>query len=240
MKIAIFDCPKGIAGDMTVGALLDAGMPFKVLEKEIAKLKLKGYHLALKTVRSGAFRAKKFSVQIHHHPHHHHTPLKEIEKTIHTSSLNPAIKKTAISIFKNLGRAESRVHGVGLQKIHFHEAGAIDSFVDIVGTAICFHYLKIEQAYVRSLAVGRGIQQGSHGRMPIPVPGAYELLKGFYLTQADYEQEMVTPTGAAILNTFCQKTEKIPKMKLEAIGYGAGDREFDGEKGMLRISLGKI
>ena len=237
MRVAIFDCPMGIAGDMTLGAFLDAGMPFEVLKKEIAKLGLHGYKLNLREVRSGAFRAKKFSVEVFHHASHHHTPLSEIEKKIRDSKLAVPVKKRAVAIFRNLGKAEARVHGVGIQKVHFHEIGAVDSLIDIVGAAVCFDYLKIRKAYVRHIAVGRGIQKGSHGAMPIPVPGAYELLKGFFLTQALHEHEMVTPTGAAILTTCCEKTQKIPRVKIEAIGYGAGDKKFKGKPGLLRVSL---
>jgi len=240
VRIAIFDCPLGIAGDMTVGALLDAGMPFKLLKQELKKLDLTGYSLALKNVRSGAFRAAKFQVKIEKHHGHHHVALREIENKIQKSTLHSEIKKKAAAIFRKLGQAEARVHGIPIQEVHFHEVGAIDSFIDIVGTAICFHHLKIKRAYVRSIVIGRGLQQGSHGKMPIPVPGAYELLKGFWITQSDYKQEMVTPTGAAILETLCEKTLKIPKMKLETIGYGAGDRTFDGERGLLRVSLGTV
>ena len=249
VKIAVFDCAMGIAGDMTIGAFIDAGMSFDILKKEIAKLKLKDYSLGVKQVRCGAFRATKFVVDIHDHghdhhhehghgEHHHHVSLKEIEKKIGTSKLHAAIKKRAITIFRNLGRAEARVHGTGIQNIHFHEVGAMDSFIDIVGVAICMHHLGIEKAYVRSLADGRGTQHGDHGEMPVPVPGAYELLKGFWLTQTDHDKEMITPTGAAILATTCERTLRIPRMKLESIGYGAGDREYAGKRGFLRISLG--
>ncbi len=237
-KIAILDCSLGIAGDMTVGALLDLGVPFDFLKKEIKKLKIAGYQLSLKTVRSGAFRAKKFSVHIHY-PAHHHTSLKDIEKRIRNSRLHLSVKKTAIAIFRNLGKAEARVHGIALQKVHFHEVGAVDSIVDIVGTAICFHYLGIKKAYVRSIRVGRGVQKGDHGEMPIPVPGAYELLKGFWIEQADFAHEMVTPTGAAILATLCRKTHEIPRLKIEKIGSGAGDQILGGARGYLRVALGR-
>ena len=240
MRIAIFDCLLGIAGDMTVGALLDAGMSFELFKKEIGKLELKGYSLSLRNIRSGAFLARKFEVKLNYHSHHHHVSLNEIVGKIRSSKLHSEIKQKAIAIFRNLGRAEARVHGIPVQKVHFHEVGAVDSFIDIVGTAICFHHLKIKKAYVRSIVVGRGLQQGDHGKMPIPVPGAYELLKGFWITQADYEDEMVTPTGAAILKTLCEKARQIPKIKLESIGYGAGDRTFDGQPGLLRVSLGIV
>jgi pyridinium-3,5-bisthiocarboxylic acid mononucleotide nickel chelatase len=253
MRIAIFDCPLGIAGDMTVGAFIDAGMPFELLERELGKLHLHGYDVFVKEAASGAFRGKKFSVHLDHHHehgvshhhhgddkvHHHHTALKDIEKMIQSSKLHAKIKTLAIAIFRNLGKAESKVHGIPIQKIHFHEVGAMDSIIDIVSIAICFYHLKIEKAYVRNIVVGRGIQKGAHGKMPIPVPGAYELLKGFYLTQSEHGQEMVTPTGAAILQTLCEKSVKIPKAKIESIGYGLGDRKFDGEPGMVRIAIGK-
>src|SRR5205085_2738556 len=127
---------------------------------------------------------------------------------IRKSRLDAAVKKTAIQIFRNLGRAEARVHGISLQQVHFHEVGAIDSIVDIVGAAICAHALKIDKFFVRNIIVGKGVQTGDHGRMPIPVPGAYELLKGFSLQQSEHFQEMVTPTGAAILATLCEKGKK--------------------------------
>lgn len=229
----------GIAGDMTIGALLDAGMPFSILKQELKKLRLGGCDVSVKKVKSGAFRASKFCVHLKPEAKHEHTSLKEIEQRIKKSRLDSKVKKLATSMFQNLGKAEARVHGVPIGQIHFHEAGAIDSFVDVVGTAICFHHLSINKAYVRHLRVGRGVQQGDHGEMPIPVPGAYELLKGFQLEQADYEQEMVTPTGAVILATLCEKNSKIPRARIQSVGYGAGDREMDGHRGLLRVSIGR-
>ncbi len=228
---------------MAVGAFLDAGMDFKVLKHELAKLNAKGWSVSLRETRSGAFRAQKFSVHIHGHSGshgHEHVSLADIGRMILTSRLHAKVKALAIRIFRMLGRAEARVHGIPIQKVHFHEVGAIDSIVDIVSAAICVHHLGIRRAFVRSLAVGRGLQRGSHGAMPIPVPGAYELLKGFWISQADYEQEMVTPTGAAILAAVCQKGSRIPAMKTKAVGYGAGDRKFGAHAGFMRVSLGDI
>ncbi len=238
MKIAVFDCPYGIAGDMTVGAFLDAGMPFPVLKKELAKLRLKHYRLSLREEKCGAFRAKKFSVHIRNSRLKHHTLLQEIERRIRASRLHPRIKKSAIAVFRKLGRAEAAVHGIPLGRVHFHEAGAIDSFIDIVGAAICMHHLKISRAFIRNLSVGRGLHQSHHGIMPVPVPGAYQLLKGFVLSQTAHAQEMVTPTGAALLATFTRPNGRIPKMKLESVGYGAGDRSFGGTRGYVRLSIG--
>jgi len=184
MKSVIFDCSLGIAGDMTVGAFLDAGMPFEVLKRELAKLKLKGYSIERKKIKAGAFRSHKFSVKLSKHVKHFHTGLREIKKIIDDSKLDSKVKILAKKIFTCLGRAEARVHGIPLTRVHFHEVGAVDSIVDIVGTAICFHYFGIKKAYVRKISVGQGISGGSHGSMLVPVPGAYELLKGFKLTQS--------------------------------------------------------
>ncbi|MDP3921523.1 MAG: LarC family nickel insertion protein [Candidatus Omnitrophota bacterium] len=240
MKIAVFDCAMGIAGDMAIGALVDAGMPFRLLGSELRKLRLRGYRLGVRTVHAGAFRAKKFSVNLQHQKSHAHVCLRDIVTLIQTSALHPRIKRSAVAIFRSLARAEARVHGVSLQKIHFHEVGAVDSILDIVGVAVCFHHLEIQRAYVRRIVVGQGVHAGcAHGEMPIPVPGTYELLKGFWIDQGPYEQEMVTPTGAAILATLCCKdTEKIPRIKFDAIGYGAGDRKFKGKRGFLRVGIG--
>lgn len=238
MNVIVFDCPMGIAGDMTVGALLHVGIPVDYLEKEIKKLKLKGYELKLRRVKCGAFAARKFDVKVLNHPTHHHTSLKKIEEIIKDSKLTSGAKNIATRIFKNLGRAEAKVHGIGLQKVHFHEVGAVDSIIDIVGTAVCFDYLQIKKAYVRTLKIGRGMQKGAHGEMPVPVPATYELLKGFSLTQTEDFGEKITPTGAAILATLCQKESKIPSIRFSAIGYGAGDRKFKGKRGFLRLAVG--
>jgi len=238
MKIAVFDCPMGIAGDMTVAACLDAGMSFELLKKELKKLNLSGYRLSSGNTKCGAFRAKKFSVQLNRHSKHPHTSLKGIEQRIRRSTLHPKIKNRSVQIFRKLGRAEARVHGIPVQKVHFHEVGAVDSIIDIVGAAICFHHLKIKKAYVRNITVGWGIQKGSHGEMPVPVPGTYELLKGYSLTQSDHGKEMITPTGAAILSTLCKPTDKIPRVKFRSIGYGAGNRKFNGLNGFVRVGIG--
>ena len=225
---------------MTVGAFLDAGMSFPLLQKELQKLRVKNVRLSIREEKCGAFRGKKFSVHVKHHHKAHHTSLGEIESRIRKSKLHSRIKQCAIAMFRNLGQAEAKVHGTTIQKIHFHEVGAVDSLMDIVGAAICFYHLKIDKAFVRNITIGRGIHRGHHGRMPIPVPGTYELLKGFSLTQSSQDQEMITPTGATILKTLCSQNGKMPSLKLETIGYGAGDRWLGPTRGFVRVGLGTL
>ncbi len=236
MKALIFDCPFGIAGDMVVGSLLDAGAPFGLLRQELKKLDLKGYRLSVRHVRCGAFRARKFSVHVSKQKRQA-VGFEAIRRLIEKSSLDQPVKRRAIRTFRLLGCAEAKVHGVPLSRIHFHEVGAVDSILDIVGAAVAMHSLGIDRVYVRRLAVGYGTVQGSHGIMPVPVPGTLALLKGFRVSQSNYPLELVTPTGAAILAASCRPQDKIPSLRILSTGYGAGDRRVGAHRGFLRVSV---
>lgn len=241
MKAAIFDAFSGMAGDMTLGAFLDGGFDFNLLRSELKKLNVSGYSLSRVKASRGHFTGTKFDVRIRPGYFHDHTRLSEIRGLIRKSRLHPGIKKNALKIFEKLGRAEARVHGVPLEKVFFHEVGAVDSIVDIVGTAICLHHLGIEKIFVRNLHVGRGaLKAHHHGRIALPSPAASELLKGFELHHAPIDHEMVTPTGAAILAALAEKTSDLPSMETRAVGYGAGTRHFKDRPNLLRVSWGEI
>lgn len=241
MKAAIFDAFSGMAGDMTLGAFLDAGFDFSLLKEELKKTGLPGFSLSRAKVRRGHFAGTKLNVRIRPAHSHEHTSLSKIRGLIRKSRLHPGIKKNALKIFKKVGRAEAKVHGVSLEKVSFHEVGAVDSIVDIVGTAICLHHLGIEKIFVRNLHVGLGaLKTHHHGRMVLPSPATLELLKGFELHHAPIDHEMVTPTGAAILGALAEKTNKFPSMEVRAVGYGAGTRDFKDRPNLLRVSWGEI
>ncbi len=241
MKAAIFDAFSGIAGDMTIGAFLDAGFDFSLLKSELKKLHLSGFSVSHEKTRRGVFSGTKFTVHIKTHAHHGHTHLFEIRRLILKSRLHPDIKKISRWIFEVIGRAEAKVHGIKPEEVSFHEVGAIDSIVDIVGAAVCAHHLGIGKIFVRNLHVGQGnIKTHHHGRMMLPSPGTLELLKGFKLRHAPVDFEMVTPTGAAILAALAEKTEDLPSVDVQAIGYGAGTMEFKDRPNLLRVTLGEI
>lgn len=241
MNVAVFDCYSGISGDMTLGALLDAGFDFQLLQSEIRKLRLPSIKLTVKKTKRGLFSGVKFDVHVDKHLDHAHRHLLDIQKLIHRSRLHPRIKELSYRMFRNLGRAEARVHGTASRDVFFHEVGAIDSIVDLVGAAIAFHHLKIGKVFVRNLFVGLGeVKTGHHGKVMLPCPGALELLKGFLVHHASLPFEMVTPTGAAILATVAEKTEEIPSLEISSIGYGAGSQDFKGRPNLLRVTLGKV
>ncbi len=241
MKTAIFDAFSGMAGDMTIGAFLDAGFDFSLLQSELKKLRLSGYSVSCEKTRRGVFSGTKFVVHIKTHAHHGHRHLSEIRRLILKSRLHPGIKKISRRIFETLGRAEAKVHGIKPEEVSFHEVGAIDSIVDIVGAAVCVHHLGIGKIFVRNLHVGQGnVRTHHHGRMMLPSPGTLELLKGFKVQHAPIDFEMVTPTGAAILSALAEKTEDLPSVGVQAIGYGAGTMEFKDRPNLLRVTLGEI
>lgn len=243
MKVAYLDCFAGIAGDMIVGALLDAGLSFELLQRELKKLNLDGWHIEAKQVKKHGITGTKFFVQTadnHHHDHeHHHRNLNDIERIIDQSELETNIKATALNTFKRLAEAEAKVHGTSIKEIHFHEVGAVDAIIDIVGATIGFHWLGIEEVMASSLTTGRGFVNCAHGTIPIPAPATTELLKGVPYQHGEINQEMVTPTGAAVLTTICNQFGPMPEMISETIGYGCGDRELPIPN-MLRIHIGEV
>ena len=237
MRIAYFDCFSGISGDMTLGALVDAGVDSKAIQAAVASLGLP-CELTFETVRRGGFRANYARVTTpHEHAHRH---LHHIEAIIDKSILTPRQNDLAKRIFRRLGEAEATVHGIDLQKIHFHEVGAVDSIVDIVGAAVGLDLLGVERIEASPVPPGLGSVMAAHGRMPLPAPGTAELLKGVPLAESTVEMELTTPTGAAILTTVADRFGPLPAMTIESIGLGAGTRELPGQANILRLFVGQI
>ena len=237
MKIAYFDCFSGAAGDMIVGAMLDAGLDFEFLKSQIATLGLKDLGLKVNETKRAGLRAMHFVPLIKEEHHHRH--LSDITKIINDSKIGEKPKQTAIAIFERLAQAEGKVHGKEPNDIHFHEVGALDSIVDIVSAAIGFDALGIEKVYCSTLAVGGGQVKAAHGIMPVPVPATAELLKGVPTVGGPIDKELLTPTGAAILITVAESFGVMPPMKIEATGYGAGTLDSEHVPNVVRLILGQ-
>jgi len=246
VRTLYFDCFAGASGDMILGALLDLGLDFDALKSELAKLPLGGYEVRRSEVRRAHLRGTKFDVWIEGegHEHHHgaghpHRRLEEIMGIVRSSALSERGKERAEEVFRRLGQAEARAHGCALEDVVFHEVGAVDSIVDIVGACVGFELLGIERFLASPVHLGRGFLGCAHGRYPVPVPAVAELLKGARVYTSEIEAELVTPTGAALLATFCEGFGPMPEMRLEGIGYGAGTRDFPDFPNLLRVMLGE-
>jgi len=245
MKIAYFDCPSGAAGDMIMGALVDAGVPFEGLRAELGKLGLPGYELRRREVMKGAFRATKVEVDIPDRPRrgdsdhaHLHRDLDAILAIIGKSELAGSVKQAASRIFMRLAEAEGRVHGVPPERVQFHDVGAIDAIVDVTGACIGLHLLGVEAVHCSAMPIGGGMVRGPHGLMPVPAPGTAELLKGFPVVDTGVKRELVTPTGAAILTTLAASAGAMPAMTVEAVGYGAGTMDLETPN-VIRVFVGE-
>src|SRR5215813_14116162 len=237
MKTLYFDCFAGASGDMILGALVAAGADPRALTEQLQSLKVSGWNIDFEAVDRSGVSATYARVEIaHEHAHRH---LSDILKIIYSSGLNETVKNRAARIFSRLAEAESRVHNQPIEKIHFHEVGAVDAIIDVCGAAIGFDLLAVEQFISSPLRVGFGMAQMAHGRFPIPPPAVAELLKGKPVYAGDIEGEFVTPTGAAIITTVCDRFENLPAMKIQATGYGAGSRDPKGFPNTLRVLIGE-
>ena len=235
MRIAYFDAFGGISGDMTIGALVDAGVDADALKTAVARLGLP-CELTFETVRRAGFRATLAKVITpHEHAHRH---LHHIEAIIDKAELTPRQSDLAKRIFRKLGEAEARAHGIDIQKVHFHEVGAVDSIVDIVGAVVGIDLLGVDRIEASPLPPGRGTVKGAHGVMPLPVPAMAELLKGIPLAESTADFEQTTPTGAAILATVADGFGPLPALTIEAIGLGAGMRDPSGSPNIVRLFVG--
>lgn len=233
------DCFAGISGNMLLGALLDAGAPAELLRTELAELPVTGYELVITRVDKGGINACYLDVQVDESVHEHRT-LADIVAMIDCAELAPAVKELAKRIFTRLAEAEGKVHGMPAEEVHFHEVGAVDSIVDIVGIAWALDYLGIEHIYASRLHVGSGFVQCCHGLMPVPAPATAELLQGIPCYQGDIAKELVTPTGAAVLATLGNGFGAMPESFVSArIGYGAGTWELEIPN-VLRLYAGNV
>lgn len=241
MKILYFDCFSGIAGDMVLGALVDAGLDMGILSRGLKTLKIKGYELKAAKVMRNSLSGTKFDVIVKHSPQtHSHRSLAEVLKLIDDSSLKSAVKENAKKIFNTIGRAESRIHGISdKKKLHLHELGDIDSIVDIVGVAIAMDALNIDEIYSSSVSFGRTILSTKGGVLPAPSPASLEILRGVPVKVSQINSELVTPTGAGILKALSKGFGDMPQMKVSKIGYGAGTKALSEIPNMLRVIIGE-
>ncbi|HEV2617135.1 MAG TPA: nickel pincer cofactor biosynthesis protein LarC [Candidatus Acidoferrales bacterium] len=237
MKLAYFDCFSGISGDMALGALVDAGVVLRELEAELRKLKLDGWKISAEKVQRKSIRATKVNVETQETRHHRH--LSPILKMIEDAALAPRATERARRIFQRLGEAEATVHNISVEKVHFHEVGAVDSIIDIVGAAIGFELLGIDGFACSMMDVGGGRVQTEHGLLPVPAPATVELLRGAPTFSSGIEKELVTPTGAAIATTLSTEYVKMPAMNLKTIGYGAGSADLPEQPNVLRLVIGE-
>ena len=241
MKIAYFDTFSGAAGDMIVGALLDAGLPLDELRAELAKLPLEGYSVSAERVVKNGLACTKFDVQLaeptgHGHAHRR---LPDVVALIDAASLATAVKDKAIRVFMRLAEAEAAVHGTAVDEVHFHEVGAVDAIVDIVGAAAGLERLGVVTLLSGPLRFGTGTIQAQHGTLPVPAPATARLAEGFPVEHTGIRAELTTPTGAAILTALADAFGPPPPMTLERSGYGAGGRDLAERPNALRVLIGR-
>ncbi len=233
--IACFDCFSGISGNMALGALLDCGIAPDTLRGELTKLNLGGYRLEIRETNKAGLRGMSVEVRTDEKQPPRH--LKDIEAILQAGALAARVRERSLRTFRVLAEAESKVHGEPVEKIHFHEVGAVDAIVDIVGTAICLELLGVEKVYASPLHIGAGSVQTAHGLLPVPAPATAELLRGVPVYGRDVEAELVTPTGAALLAGMAADFGGAPPMRIERVGYGAGTRDLPWAN-LLRVTVG--
>jgi uncharacterized protein (TIGR00299 family) protein len=238
MRTLYFDCFAGISGDMTLGALVAAGADVRALKEGLALLDLEGYRVEFETVDRSGISATRAVVSVtkDEKPHRH---LRDVLAIIEGSRLAASVKERASKIFTRLAQAEARVHNVGVERVHFHEVGAVDAIVDVVGACIGFELLGVERFAASALHVGSGAVEMEHGRFPVPPPAVAELLRGAPVYSTEIKGELVTPTGAAIVATVCESFGPLARMRVEASGYGAGTREYEKFPNVLRVIVGE-
>jgi uncharacterized protein (TIGR00299 family) protein len=237
MKTLYFDCFAGASGDMILGALVAAGVHPQELKDQLSLLGVSGYEIDFETVNRSGISATYARVETaHEHAHRH---LSDILKIIYDSRLSDVVKGRAAKIFSRLAEAEARVHNEPIEKIHFHEVGALDAIIDVVGAAIGFDLLGIEHFVSSAFHVGSGMVDMDHGCFPVPPPAVTELLKGAPFYSTEVKGELLTPTGAAIITTVCSEFGALPHLKLEQTGYGAGTREYEKFPNVLRVLIGE-
>ena len=235
---AYFDCFSGISGDMTLGALMGLGVTPAWLQDELSRLPLTGFRLNADTVVRSGIRANQVSVEIMESNKKRN--FKEIRAVIKNCPFSETVKSNSLGIFTKLAQAEAAVHGCALDDVHFHELGGVDAIVDIVGTALGLEKLKIKKVTASALPLGKGFVACQHGKLPIPVPATIEILKTVPVYGTQFDCELVTPTGAAILAHLVESFGPLPEMKIQKTGYGAGQRELQDRPNLLRIIAGSL
>jgi len=236
MKIGYLDCASGASGDMTLGALVDAGASLEAINAAIDSLGLPGCRLSAEQVRRAGFRATRITV--HYEVESRHRGLDDILARIEASRLLPEQKKRAAAVFRRLAEAEARVHGVPIEEVHFHELGAADTMADVVGTVVGLDLLGVKRLLASPVPTGSGTIQIAHGRCSVPAPATAELLRGIPVVESSVEAELTTPTGAALLATLVERFGPWPTMTPRRIGCGAGGRDLAEQPNLLRLVVG--
>jgi len=248
MKILYYDCFSGISGDMNLGAMVDLGVDKDYLINELSKLELTSeYEIKVKQDLKNGISGTKVDVILTHEKHHHdledqhehHRHLKDIKTIINDSSLNDRVKKLSLDMFMRIAQAEAKIHGQPIEEVHFHEVGAIDSIVDMIGAAIAFDYLKVDKIMASPVQVGGGFVKCAHGLIPVPAPATVEILKGIPMKFGIVPFETTTPTGAAILAANVGEFTDKMDFSVEKIGYGLGSRDLEIPN-VLRVYLGEV
>jgi len=237
VRIAYFDCFSGVSGDMCLGALVGAGWPAAELEALPKRLGLDQVRIEIGEARRGPFVARRVEVRVEGRQPHRH--LHHIVAMIERGDLDAGVRERAIAVFTRLAEAEAEVHGSTVEKVHFHEVGAADALVDVVGTVEGLRALGVGEVYASPLRLGRGAVQSEHGLIPVPAPATTLLLRGVPVEMPDIEAELVTPTGAALLTTLVRHWAEPPPFKLERVGTGAGGRDLKEQPNVLRVLIGE-
>ena len=238
MKIISYDCFSGISGDMNLGAMIDLGIDKTYLIGELNKLNLKGWELIVQKDQRHGITGTKVTVKLTRHEHKHQH-LSDIEKIINDSSLDNKTKELSMKIFMKIATAEASVHGIPINNVHFHEVGAVDSIIDVVGAAICFNTLKVEGVHVSTVELGSGYVECDHGKLPVPAPATAEIIKGIPVKKGGVDFEATTPTGAAILAAIGTDFNSDLTIKIEKTAYGVGQKDHHDVPNLLRVFLGE-
>ncbi len=238
MKIIGYDCFSGISGDMNLGAMIDLGVDTKYLIDELNKLNLPGWELLVQKDQRHGITGTKVTVNQTRHEHAHRH-LSDIEKIIKDSTLDSKTKELSGKIFMKIAQAEAKVHGISIDNVHFHEVGAIDSIIDVVGAAICFNALNVDAVHVSTVELGGGFVKCDHGKLPVPAPATAEIIKGIPVKKDGVDFEATTPTGAAILATLGTDFNPDLAIRIEKTGYGVGQKEHHDVPNLLRVFLGE-
>ena len=238
MKIIAYDCFSGISGDMNLGAMIDLGIDKTYLIDELNKLNLEGWELIVQKDQRHGITGTKVTVKQTRHEHAHRH-LSDIEKIIKDSALDNPTKELSRKIFMKIAEAEASVHGISIDQVHFHEVGAVDSIIDVVGAAICFNALKVDAVHVSTIELGGGFVKCDHGKLPVPAPATAEIIKGMPVKKGGVDFEATTPTGAAILAALGTDFNPDLAIKIEKTAYGVGQKEHPDVPNLLRVFLGE-
>lgn len=238
MTLAYLDCFSGISGDMFLGALIDAGLPVDALKKVIGELPIDGYSLEVKKERRGHLSGTAVTIKVNKEKQSARK-LSDVRNMIHGAALKQTVKEKSIAVFEKIAFEEGKIHGESPEQVHFHEVGAIDSIIDIVGTVFGLDFFNISTLSASNLPLGSGFVKTMHGRIPVPSPATVAILKGIPIIDSGLEYEMVTPTGAALVKILADSFGSMPPMFIDTIGYGAGSRELPDRPNLLRILIGR-